>query len=83
MFTGFCVLYLILCVLAAMVSFMAFLSGLHQNSDEMSAILLVAAIITPISGFILYGFSKLAVDTANYIRIIAEKASEQRLNLPR
>jgi hypothetical protein len=77
MFTGSCMVYLILCLSAALGCFLMFLAGIHRNSDEMSSILLVTTFITPISGFILYGFSKLAGDAANDIRITAEKASAQ------
>jgi hypothetical protein len=73
MFTGFCLAYLILSLLAALGCFLTFLYGLHRNTDETSAILLAAAIVTPISGFVLYGFSKLAVDVANDIRLMRNR----------
>lgn len=80
-FVGAAVCYLVLCILAALVCLLRVFPLLAEldrpGVDTVLVTLIGVGAASLISGFIVYGFSKLAVDAANNIRIVAEKASVQ------
>ena len=80
-FTGAATCYLVLCILTALVCLLRVFLLLAEldrpGVDTAIASLIGFGAVSLISGFIVYGFSKVAVDAANDIRLTAERATVQ------